>query len=132
MRADEEALRVALDALLENAVKYTEPHDAIEVSSSVLDFGLVIEIADTGSGIAPEALDRIFDRFARGDIARSRTTGGVGLGLAIVDAVAKAHGGTCTVTSRPKRTVFALRLPDFQHSAEPEAPPTLDVLGVAG
>jgi signal transduction histidine kinase len=132
VRADEEALRVALDALLENAVKYTEPHDAIEVSSRVLDFGLVIEIADTGSGIAPDALGRIFDRFARGDIARSRTTGGVGLGLAIVDAVAKAHGGTCTVRSRPKGTVFALRLPDFHQSAEPEAPPTLDALGVAG
>jgi signal transduction histidine kinase len=131
LRADEEALRVALDALLENAVKYTEPHDAIEVSSSVLDFGLVIEIADTGSGVAPDALDRIFDRFARGDVARSRTTGGVGLGLAIVDAVAKAHGGSCTVRPRYKGTVFALRLPDFQRSTEQEAPSTLDALGLA-
>jgi signal transduction histidine kinase len=129
--ADEEALRVALDALLENAVKYTEPHDTIEVSSSVLDFGLVIEIADTGSGIAPDALDRIFDRFARGDVARSRTTGGVGLGLAIVDAVAKAHGGSCTVTPRKKGTVFALRLPDFQRSTEQDAPPALEALEVS-
>jgi signal transduction histidine kinase len=132
VRADEEALRVALDALLENAVKYTEPYDAIEVSSSVLDFGLVIEVADTGSGIAPEALDRIFDRFARGDVARSRATGGVGLGLAIVDAVAKAHGGSCTVTPRKKGTLFALRLPDFQQSTKPDAPPTLEALEVLG
>ncbi len=131
VRADEEALRVALDALLENAVKYTEPHDSIEVSSHVLDFGLVIEIADTGSGVAPDALVRIFDRFARGDDARTRTTGGAGLGLAIVDAVAKAHGGSCTVTPRHKGTVFALRLPDFQRSTEQEAPPTLDALGVS-
>jgi signal transduction histidine kinase len=130
VRADAEALRVALDALLENAVKYTEPHDSIEVSSRVLDFGLVIEIADTGSGIAPDALDRIFDRFARGDDVRSRTTGGVGLGLAIVDAVAKAHGGSCIVTPRPRGTVFSLRLPDFQRSAELEAPPMLDALGL--
>jgi signal transduction histidine kinase len=131
VRADEEALRVALDALLENAVKYTEPHDAIEVSSRVLDFGLVIEIADTGSGIAPDALERIFDRFARGDDVRSRATGGVGLGLAIVDAVAKAHGGSCTVTPRHMGTVFALRLPDFQRSAELDAPPMLDALGLS-
>ncbi|HEY2543121.1 MAG TPA: HAMP domain-containing sensor histidine kinase [Gaiellaceae bacterium] len=126
VHADEEALRVALDALLENAVKYTEPHDAIEVSSRVLDFGLVIEVADTGSGIPPDAVDRIFERFARGDVARSRTTGGVGLGLAIVDAVAKAHGGSCTVSPREQGTVFSLRLPSFQQSAEREAPPTLD------
>jgi two-component system OmpR family sensor kinase len=131
VRADEEALRVALDALLENAVKYTEPYDTIEVSSRVLDFGLVIEIADTGSGIAPAALDRIFERFARGDVARSRSTGGVGLGLAIVDAVAKAHGGSCTVTPRKQGTLFALRLPDFQQSTEPDAPPTLEALGVS-
>jgi signal transduction histidine kinase len=131
VRADGEALRVALDALLENAVKYTEPHDAIEVSSRVLDFGLVIEIADTGSGVAPDALDRIFDRFARGDDVRSRTTGGVGLGLAIVAAVAKAHGGSCTVTPRRKGTVFSLRLPDFQRSTELEAPPMLDALGLS-
>jgi len=130
VRADVEALRVALDALLENAVKYTEPHDSIEVSSRVLDFGLVIEIADTGTGVAPDALDRIFDRFARGDDVRSRTTGGVGLGLAIVDAVAKAHGGSCTVTPRRKGTVFALRLPDFQRSTELAAPPMLDALGL--
>jgi signal transduction histidine kinase len=130
VRADEEALRVALDALLENAVKYTEPHDSIEVSSRVLDFGLVIEIADTGTGVEPDALDRIFDRFARGDDVRSRTTGGVGLGLAIVAAVAKAHGGSCTVTPRRKGTVFSLRLPAFQRSAELDAPPMLDALGL--
>ena len=128
VRADEEALRDALDALLENAVKYTEPDDAIELRSYALDYGLVIEVADTGSGIAPEALERIFERFARGDDARTRTTGGVGLGLAIVEAVAKAHGGSCIVTPRLQGTVFALRLPDFEPSAQPVAAPTLDPL----
>ena len=130
VRADEEALRDALDALLENAVKYTEPDDAIELRSYALDYGLVIEVADTGSGIAPEALERIFERFARGDDARTRTTGGVGLGLAIVEAVAKAHGGSCIVTPRLQGTVFALRLPDFEPSAQPVAAPTLDPLEV--
>ena len=113
VRADEEALRDALDALLENAVKYTEPNDVIELRSQVLDFGLVIEVSDGGIGIAPEAVDRIFERFARGDEARTRSTGGVGLGLAIVDAVARAHGGTCTVRSTGRRTTFSLRLPAY-------------------
>jgi signal transduction histidine kinase len=129
--ADEEALRTALDALLENAVEYTGEHDVIELRSRPLDFGIVIEVADTGAGIAPEALDRIFERFARADDARTRTHGGVGLGLAIVDAVAKAHGGSCTVTSRRRGTVFGLRLPEFEPSAEPEAPPTLEVYGLS-
>jgi two-component system, OmpR family, sensor kinase len=111
--ADEEALRDALDALLENAVKYTDRGDRIELGSYVLDFGLVIEVIDTGVGIPAEAVDRIFERFARGDAARTRSTGGVGLGLAIVDAVARAHGGACSVQSRGRGTTFALRLPRY-------------------
>jgi signal transduction histidine kinase len=112
--ADAEAIRIALDALLENAVKYTQQNDVIELRSRVLDFGLVIEVADTGAGIAAEDRERIFDRFARGDDARTRSTGGIGLGLSIVDAVARAHGGSCTVEPRRTGTVFALRLPDFR------------------
>jgi two-component system OmpR family sensor kinase len=128
VRADEEALRDALDALLENAVKYTERNDPIELRSRVLDFGLVIEVVDGGSGIPPEALDRIFDRFARSDAARTRSAGGAGLGLAIVDAVAKSHDGSVSVRSRNGATVFALRLPEFEASAQPGAAPTLDAV----
>ena len=130
MHGDAVRLEQVISNLLENAVKYTEPEDTIELRSHVLDYGLVIEVIDTGSGIAPEALDRIFDRFARGDDARTRTTGGAGLGLAIVDAVAKAHGGSCTVTPRARGSAFALRIPDFQPSAQPLAAPTLDPLEV--
>jgi signal transduction histidine kinase len=112
--ADMDALRSALDALIENAVKYTEPQDSIELRTRVLDFGLVFDVIDSGPGIAPEKTGLIFDRFGRGDDARARATGGVGLGLAIVDAVAKAHGGLCTVQSRPGRTIFSLRVPNFR------------------
>jgi len=119
--ADEEALRAALDALLENAVKYTEPHDTIELRSRVLDHGYAIDIVDSGCGVAPEALDRIFDRFARGDDARSRTTGGAGLGLSIVHAVATSHGGSCTVTPQSRGTMFTLRLPDFRPPPPPRS-----------
>lgn len=124
VRADPEALRAALDALIENAVKYTEPSNSIELRARVLDFGLVFDVIDSGPGIAPGKAALIFDRFGRGDDARTRTTGGVGLGLAIVDAVAKAHGGLCTVVSRPGRTIFSLRVPDFRPGAVAAEPPS--------
>ena len=113
--ADPEALRIALDALLENAVKYSNEGDAIELSAQATDTEVSISVADSGRGIAPEALGRIFDRFARSDAARTRSQGGVGLGLAIVDAIAKAHGGRCTVVANhgDAVTTFALWLPGF-------------------
>jgi len=117
LRADAEALRIALDALLENAVKYTEPADAIELSARRLSTGLVIDVADEGQGLPPGESQRIFERFARADPARSRAQGGAGLGLAIVDAIAKAHGGSCSVESSEAGTVFSLRFPEFVPAA---------------
>jgi signal transduction histidine kinase len=117
LRADPEAVRHALDALLENAVKYTEESDAIQLSAHVRAGELVIEVADEGSEIPAHALGRIFDRFARADAARSRAHGGVGLGLAIVDAIAKAHGGTCRVRTSDAGSAFALSLPGFRPAA---------------
>jgi signal transduction histidine kinase len=112
--ADPEGLRCALDALLENAVKYTERGDAIELRSFRQGESVVIEIADGGCGIPEEALDKIWERFARADAARTRAHGGVGLGLAIVDAIAKAHEGRCTVRVGDGTTTFALILPGFR------------------
>jgi two-component system OmpR family sensor kinase len=77
----------------------------------------VIEVGDTGAGVPGEALTHIFDRFARADPARTRAQGGVGLGLAIVDAIAKAHGGHCTVRNDPGGATFALRLPRFERAS---------------
>jgi signal transduction histidine kinase len=111
--ADEEALRTALDALIENAVKHTETTESIELRASVVDGGLALDVVDTGRGVPMEALERIFDRFARADDARNRSLGGVGLGLAIVAAIAAAHGGRCTVTAQERGTLFRLLLPDF-------------------
>ena len=110
--ADPEALRNALDALLENAVKYTDPGDAVELAAHPDGTaGVVIEVSDSGAGVPPEALPRIFDRWGRADGARTRERGGAGLGLAIVAAVARAHGGRCSVESRSGRTTFRLHLP---------------------
>jgi signal transduction histidine kinase len=110
--ADPEALRDALDALLENAVKYTNPGDSIELAARADGAGgVVIEVSDSGLGVPPDALPRIFDRWARADGARTRERGGAGLGLAIVAAVARAHGGRCSVKSLPQGTAFRLHLP---------------------
>ncbi|MGA9858868.1 MAG: HAMP domain-containing sensor histidine kinase [Solirubrobacteraceae bacterium] len=123
---DAERLRAALDALLENAVKYSRPHAAIELRARTLGPGEVsIEVEDEGFGVAPEALARIFDRFGRADSARTRSAGGVGLGLAIADAIARAHGGSCTVTSTEAGSIFALELPSFAPAPEPRAVPAL-------
>jgi signal transduction histidine kinase len=114
LSVDVQRLRSALDALLENAVKYSPPQAAIELRARRDVPGyVVIEVEDAGCGVPEEALGRIFDRFARADSARTRSAGGVGLGLATVDAIAKAHGGECTVTSTGLGSVFALRLPNF-------------------
>jgi signal transduction histidine kinase len=117
LAVDPDGLRCALDALLENAVKYTETGDLIELRSRTTDRGVVIEVEDGGCGIAEDALAHIWDRFARADAARTRAHGGVGLGLAIVDAISKAHGGRCTVRVDGETTTFALFLPGFRSSA---------------
>jgi signal transduction histidine kinase len=111
---DPERLRVALDALIENAVNYSEPGGAIELRARRDGrTGISIEVQDEGCGVPPESLERIFDRFARADPARTRAAGGVGLGLAIVDATVKAHGGSATVLNTSGGCTFALRLPRF-------------------
>jgi signal transduction histidine kinase len=114
LRVDADGLRCALDALLENAVKYTERGDSIELRSQAVSDGVVIEIEDTGCGIANEALAHIWDRFSRADAARTRAQGGVGLGLAIVDAISKAHHGRCRVRIQNGTTTFSLFLPHFR------------------
>jgi signal transduction histidine kinase len=119
VRGDPEALRIALDALLENAVKHTETGAAIVIRSRRDAGGVAIDVSDAGPGIPSDALARIFERFARADASRSRADGGAGLGLAIVDAIAKAHQGSCEVASAPTGSTFSLRLPPLRCSSEP-------------
>jgi signal transduction histidine kinase len=111
--------RLRVDPLLENAVKFTGERDAIELRAVGRGSAqIVIEVVDEGCGVRPEALGRIFDRFARADAARTRSDGGVGLGLAIVDAIAKRHGGRCSVRSNAHGSTFALLLPGFTPAGE--------------
>ena len=122
LSVDPDRLRAALDALLENAIKYTDERDAIELRARRAGPGhVLIEVEDEGSGIQEDALARIFERFARTDAARTRSTGGVGLGLSIVDAIAKAHGGRCTAQNTGRGSIFGLQLPGVTPS-EPAQP----------
>jgi signal transduction histidine kinase len=114
LRADPDALRVALDALVENAVKHTDPADVIELRSRAIDGQVAIGVADEGCGVPPELQGEIFERFARAEPARSGADGGLGLGLAIVDGIAKAHGGHCSLKASPAGSVFTLVLPGFE------------------
>jgi signal transduction histidine kinase len=123
---DPDRLRTALDALLENAIKYTDARAAIELRARRTGPSEVqIEVEDEGSGIPDEALARIFERFARADAARTRSTGGVGLGLSIVDAIAKAHGGRCTAQNTGHGAMFALALPGVTTHASAQTLPEL-------
>jgi signal transduction histidine kinase len=130
LQADPDALRCALDALVENAVQHTEPTAVIEVRSRASGGEVSIEVADEGSGIPDQAVERIFARFARADAARSRGDGGVGLGLAIVEAIARAHGGRCTVSTSASGSVFTLVLPGFSASRRDPVAPTETPIGV--
>ena len=98
-------------------MKYTENGDPIELRSRASGGSVVVEIEDSGEGVPEGALAQIFERFARADAARTRAKGGVGLGLAIVDAIAKAHGGRCTVRNSRNGATFALRLPRFEQAS---------------
>jgi signal transduction histidine kinase len=91
--ADPTALRQVLSNLVENAVRYTS-HGSIRVRASTPPAGgTTLAVSDTGTGIPPEHLGRIFERFYRVDSARAREEGGTGLGLAIVRHLVEAHGG---------------------------------------
>ncbi|MFD5592185.1 ATP-binding protein [Streptomyces griseorubiginosus] len=110
--ADPARLRQTVGNLLSNAIRHTPAGGTVTLGCRGEGEEIVIEVADTGTGIAAADLPRVFDRFWRADRARGRQTGGSGLGLAIVRQLTEAHGGTVTVTSTPgTETVFTLHLP---------------------
>ena len=89
-----DAIRQLLAILLDNALKYTEDGDSITVTTAQSGGSVVVRVTDTGVGISEDDAIRVFDRFFRADRARSRETGGNGLGLSIAQSIVAAHKGT--------------------------------------
>ncbi|HEX9892438.1 MAG TPA: ATP-binding protein [Gemmatimonadales bacterium] len=121
LNVDRNRIRQLLLNLVTNAVKYTPAGGSIGVELDDRGQDVMLQVKDTGIGIAPGDLPSIFDRFWRGDPSRSRVGAqpGTGLGLAITKWIAEAHGGTIAVQSRPGRgTTFTVVLPRFAEPPE--------------
>ncbi|MFG2460507.1 ATP-binding protein [Streptomyces sp. NPDC048523] len=121
---DAARLQQVLINLLGNARKHTPPGTTVTARVQRRGPWMCVDVEDNGQGIPADLLPHVFERFARGDSARSRATGSTGLGLAIVQAVATAHGGAVTVDSVPGRTVFTVHLPAVGPVAPRPAPET--------
>jgi two-component system, OmpR family, sensor histidine kinase ArlS len=107
-------IKQAIFNLVDNAFKYNRPGGSVNITLHTEIRSVIIEVADTGIGIAPEELPKIFERFFRVDKSRSRQRGGSGLGLAIVKKVVEEHHGTVRVDSKPgSGTIFRVKLPLF-------------------
>ncbi|MEW6657664.1 MAG: ATP-binding protein [Thermodesulfobacteriota bacterium] len=110
-RVNAPLLEQALVNLVDNAIKYSEANREVRVEAARPGAEVIIRVKDQGSGIKPEHLPRLFERFYRVDSGRSRASGGTGLGLAIVKHIAQAHLGKVTVESTPgKGSIFSLHL----------------------
>ena len=110
--ADRHRLRQLLLNLADNAVKYNQPQGRVTMSLRRVDGVAEFTIANTGPGIPPEMLPRVFDRFFRGDPAHGPTVDGCGLGLSIVQWIVSAHRGSVQIESEPaKTTTVTVRLP---------------------
>lgn len=109
---DPDRLRQLLLALVDNALKYTQAGGDVSLGLRRDGSDALLEVKDTGIGVAPEDLPRIFERFYRSDQALSRALGGTGLGLSIASWIAKEHGGEILVESTLRiGSTFTVRLP---------------------
>ncbi|PMP75460.1 MAG: sensor histidine kinase, partial [Chloroflexus aggregans] len=101
--ADDERIAQVVRNLLSNALRYTPAGGHITVTSTAHEQGVLVSVTDTGSGIAPEDMPHVFERFYRADHSRSRAKGGSGLGLAIAERLISLHGGQIGVESEVDR-----------------------------
>lgn len=110
---DGDRIGEVLANLLDNALRHTPSGGRVHIGARAVNHGVELAVTDTGEGIAPEHLQRVFERFFRADAARSRSTGGSGIGLAIARALVEAHGGTITGESagRGRGATFRIVLP---------------------
>jgi signal transduction histidine kinase len=129
LRVDGDAVRLAqvFTNLLTNAARYTEPGGEIAVKARREESEIVVCVRDSGRGIAPALLPRIFDAFVQGERGTARSEGGLGLGLSVVKNLVSLHGGTVSARSegQGRGSEFEVRLPATEASvpASPEPPP---------
>jgi two-component system, OmpR family, sensor histidine kinase SenX3 len=117
---DRSLLIVAVHNLIANAIAYSSEGGRVGVGAKVVDGAVEIAVTDQGIGIEADELERVFERFYRIDQARSRNTGGSGLGLSIVKHTVQNHGGDVRVWSQPGRgSTFMIRLPRAEAAIEP-------------
>ena len=119
IEADPERVHQVIFNLVDNAVRFTPEGGEVRIEAHRHNGSVEVSVADTGMGIPPEALPRLFERFYRVDPARAREGGGTGIGLAIARSVVEAHGGTIRAESQPGHgSTFTFDLP----VARPAAP----------
>jgi two-component system OmpR family sensor kinase len=112
---DSDRLLEAVNNLIENAFVHTSAASQVHVEMASDGSNAVLKVADSGPGLSPDALAHVFDRFWRGDPSRTRGSGGAGLGLAIVAAVASIHGGSVSAENQESGgACFTLRVPLLQ------------------
>lgn len=101
-----------LSNLVQNAIFHTDPGGRVSIHAKATEGIAEVTVHDTGHGISPQDLSRVFDPFYRGDQARGRRDGGIGLGLSIVKALVEAHGGQVWASSEPGRgSAFTFSVP---------------------
>jgi CheY-like chemotaxis protein len=113
VNVDQARVQQMVNNLVSNAVKYTPPGGKVDVTVGTEDSSAVVRVVDTGIGISPELLPRVFDLFTQGERGLDRSQGGLGIGLTVVKRLAELHGGSVEVTSpgAGRGTAVTLRLP---------------------
>lgn len=124
VHGDPVRLEQVLNNLVANAVKYTPPEGRVTISLSEEDGRVVVRVTDTGVGIAPEMLDRIFDLFTQAESSLDRSKGGMGIGLTLVKSLVELHGGTTSARSAGlgRGSTFTISLPPDTSTVDSTAP----------
>lgn len=127
---DRRRLRQLLLILTDNAIKYNQPGGRVALTLCAQDGRAALTLANTGPGIAPDRIGRVFDRFFRGDPSHSRDIEGCGLGLTIAQRIVRAHHGEIHITSEPGRlTTVTVALPAIAETSRPEKQPAFAAKG---